>query len=45
MLYHVPDSSYYDRTVAEVWFRTEEDAEQAGFSKPPSQEESSEDES
>lgn len=44
MLYHTPDSEYYDRTVAEVWFKTEEDAEKAGFSKPPSQE-SSEDES
>jgi large subunit ribosomal protein L17 len=39
MLYHVPDSSYYDRTVAEVWFATAEDAEAAGFSLPPSQEE------
>jgi large subunit ribosomal protein L17 len=38
MLYHTPDSQYYDRTVAEVWFRSEEDAEKAGFSKPPSQE-------
>jgi large subunit ribosomal protein L17 len=37
MLYHTPDSEYYDRTVAEVWFKTEEDAEKAGFSKPPSQ--------
>jgi large subunit ribosomal protein L17 len=36
-LYHVPGSSHYDRTVAEVWFRTEEDAEKAGFAKPPSQ--------
>jgi large subunit ribosomal protein L17 len=41
MLYHTPDSEYYDRTVAEVWFRTEEDAEKAGFSKPPSQEDDS----
>jgi large subunit ribosomal protein L17 len=38
MLYHVPGSAYYDRTVAEVWFATEEDAEQAGFTLPPSQE-------
>lgn len=37
MLYHVPDSTFYDRTVAEVWFATEEDAEQAGFTLPPSQ--------
>ncbi len=34
MLYHVPDSPFYDRTVAEVWFATEEAAEAAGFSKP-----------
>jgi large subunit ribosomal protein L17 len=39
MLYHVPGSQYYDRTVAEVWFATEEDAEKAGFSVPPSQSE------
>jgi large subunit ribosomal protein L17 len=37
MLYHVPDSPYYDSTVAEVWFATAEDAEAAGFSLPPSQ--------
>ncbi len=41
MLYHVPDSEYYDRTVAEVWFATAEDAEAAGFSLPPSQEDES----
>jgi large subunit ribosomal protein L17 len=40
MLYHTPDSSYYDRTVAEVWFATAEDAEAAGFSLPASQDES-----
>jgi large subunit ribosomal protein L17 len=48
MLYHAPGTEYYDRTVAEVWFATEEDAEQAGFTRPPSQDESegsSEDES
>jgi large subunit ribosomal protein L17 len=45
MLYHTPGSQFYDRTVAEVWFKTEEDAEAAGFSLPPSQEESGEDES
>ncbi len=39
MLYHVPDSAFYDRTVAEVWFATAEDAEAAGFSLPPSQQE------
>jgi large subunit ribosomal protein L17 len=37
MLYHEPGTTHYDRTVAEVWFATAEDAEQAGFSKPPSQ--------
>jgi large subunit ribosomal protein L4 len=36
-LYHVPGSSHYNRTVAEVWFATEEDAEKAGFQLPPSQ--------
>jgi large subunit ribosomal protein L17 len=42
MLYHTTDSEYYDRTVAEVWFKTEEDAEAAGFSKPPSQQDEDE---
>ena len=42
MLYHVPGSAFYDRTVAEVWFATEEDAGQAGFSVPPSQREDEE---
>jgi large subunit ribosomal protein L17 len=37
MLYHVPGSSSYDRTVAEVWFASPEAAEAAGFSLPPSQ--------
>lgn len=37
MLYHVPGSAFYDRTVAEVWFASEEAAEAAGFSKPASQ--------
>ncbi|PIE34754.1 MAG: 50S ribosomal protein L4 [Ilumatobacter coccineus] len=37
MLYHVPGSAFYDRTVAEVWFDTEANAEAAGFSKPKSQ--------
>lgn len=36
-LYHVPGSAFYDRTVAEVWFATEEAAEAAGFAKPASQ--------
>jgi hypothetical protein len=33
MLFHTPDSPYYGRTKPEVWFRTESDAEQAGFTK------------
>jgi len=37
MLYHVPDSRFYNATVAEVWFRTAEAAEAAGFQLPPSQ--------
>ena len=37
MLYHVPGSSFYSRTVAEVWFTTAEAAEAAGFELPPSQ--------
>jgi len=45
MLYHVPGSPFYDRTVAEVWFATEEDATAAGFSLPPSQQEKAGDES
>ncbi|MQA23917.1 MAG: 50S ribosomal protein L17 [Micromonosporaceae bacterium] len=36
-LYHTTDSPSYKRTVAEVWFATEEAAEAAGFQKPPSQ--------
>ena len=35
-LYHVPGSAFYDRTVAEIWFKTAEDAEAAGFQLPPS---------
>jgi large subunit ribosomal protein L4 len=37
MLYHVPGSSFYARTEAEVWFTTAYAAEQAGFQLPPSQ--------
>lgn len=33
MLFHTPDSPYYGRTKAEVWFRAEADAERAGFTK------------
>jgi len=42
-LYHVPGSSHYEQTKAEVWFATAEDAEAAGFALPPSQQESDED--
>ena len=38
-LYHVPGSAFYNRTVAELWFATTEDAEAAGFELPPSQRE------
>ncbi len=37
MLYHVPESSHYGRTVAEVWFASPGDAEAAGFRLPDSQ--------
>ena len=37
MLYHVPGSAFYNRTIAEYWFATAEDAEAAGFQLPPSQ--------
>lgn len=36
-LYHTPESPFYGRTKAEVWFATEEAAEAAGFSQPASQ--------
>lgn len=45
MLYHVPGSSHYARTVPEVWFASAEAAEAAGFSLPASQQETSEDDS
>ena len=31
MLYHTPDSPHYNQTIAEVWFKDEESAEQGGF--------------
>lgn len=31
--YHTPASPWYGKTIAEVWFRTEEAAEKAGFVK------------
>jgi large subunit ribosomal protein L17 len=42
MLYHLPDSPFYGRTVAEVWFATAEAAEAAGFALPASQQEKDE---
>ena len=31
MKFHTPESPYYTRTVAEVWFTSAEAAEAAGF--------------
>ena len=33
MLFHTPDSPSYERTRAEVWFRTADEAAAAGFTK------------
>jgi hypothetical protein len=33
MLFHTPDSPYYGRTRAEVWFRTADEAVAAGFTE------------
>ncbi len=33
MKFHEPDGQWFDQTVAEVWFKTAEDAEAAGFTK------------
>ncbi|MGI3783797.1 MAG: hypothetical protein ACRYG2_23775 [Janthinobacterium lividum] len=33
MKYHLPDSNAYGRTIAQVWFATEEAAQQAGFTR------------
>jgi large subunit ribosomal protein L17 len=33
MKYHTTESPWYDQTVAEVWFKTEDDAVAAGFTK------------
>ena len=33
MKFHTPDSNSYGRTIAQVWFLSEEAAEQAGFTK------------
>jgi large subunit ribosomal protein L4 len=42
-LYHLPGTSFYNRTEAEVWFASAEAAEKAGFELPPSQRKSEED--
>lgn len=39
MLYHMPGTPFFERTVAEVWFDTAENAEAAGYQLPPSQQE------
>lgn len=39
-LYHRPGTRFYDSTIAEIWFATDADAEAAGYSLPPSQQES-----
>lgn len=39
MLYHRPETRFYESTVAEIWFATDADAEAAGYSLPPSQQE------
>ena len=33
MKYHTPGSQWFDQTVAEVWFDTEESAQAAGFTQ------------
>lgn len=37
MLYHLPGTSHYTRTTAEIWFDTEENAKAAGYQLPKSQ--------
>jgi N utilization substance protein A len=41
--YHVPGSRYYDATVAELWFRSIDAAEGAGFTAPGDSGDSSDD--
>ena len=43
--YYAPGSEAYDDAAAEVWFATADDAEAAGFSVPPAQEESADEDS
>tara|TARA_B100000029_G_scaffold490631_1_gene549856 strand:+ start:201 stop:1088 length:888 start_codon:yes stop_codon:yes gene_type:complete len=42
-IYHPPESPFYSRTKADVWFTTSEAAEKAGFSLPASMQENNED--
>tara|TARA_Y100001970_G_C13729916_1_gene600977 strand:- start:2 stop:520 length:519 start_codon:yes stop_codon:yes gene_type:complete len=42
-IYHPPESPFFARTKADVWFTTSEVAEKAGFSLPASMQESNED--
>ena len=30
-IYHLPGGAYYEKTVPEVWFKTEQEAQKAGF--------------
>lgn len=43
MLYHTPDSSFYGRTKAEVWFASTEAAEAAGFAAPGTEKDEADD--
>ena len=42
-IYHPPESPFFSRTKADVWFTTSEIAEKAGFSLPSSMQENNED--
>ena len=42
-IYHPPESPFFSRTKADVWFTTSEVAEKAGFSLPSSMQDSNED--
>jgi large subunit ribosomal protein L22 len=44
MLYHLPDTPFYERTIPEVWFDSAESAEAAGYQLPPSQRENADEE-
>ena len=32
-IYHMPGGAYYDKTIAEEWFKTEDEAQRAGYRK------------